>query len=144
MDFDGVLHPEPCTDGQLFCHLPKLENLLHEFPAVQIVISSTWRSNRTIDELRQFFSPDIAARLISCTPYWQHLPELVEVIGITYTRQVEIEGWLRAAGRPWENWVALDDRGYCFKPFLPNLIKCESKIGITDEVLEQLRKKFNQ
>ena len=142
LDFDGVLHPEPCREEQFFCHLPKLEALLREFPDVQIVVSSSWRNDRTLDELRSFFSLDIAAKIIGCTPYYRDLPELVELIGVTYTRQAEVEGWLRAFGRPWEKWVALDDRAYWFKPFLPNLIKCDANMGITDEVLSTLKTKI--
>ena len=44
LDFDGVLHPEPCDeDGEPFCNLPALEAILRDFPAVEIVISSMWR-----------------------------------------------------------------------------------------------------
>ncbi|MFZ3000646.1 MAG: HAD domain-containing protein [Undibacterium umbellatum] len=49
LDFDGVLHPEPCYDKtQLFSCLPRLEAILRDFPTVQIVISSTWRKNWSI------------------------------------------------------------------------------------------------
>jgi hypothetical protein len=143
LDFDGVLHPEPCREEQFFCHLPKLEALLREFPAVRIVISSSWRNDRTLAELRAFFSPDIAAKIIGCTPHHRDLPDLVEMIGITYTRQAEIEGWMRTFG-PWEKWVALDDRAYWFRPFCANLIKCDAKTGITDDVLLELRARISR
>lgn len=59
LDFDGVLHPEPLYgDGELFCRLPLLEALLREFPEVSIVVSSTWRDTRTVEELRKLFSAD--------------------------------------------------------------------------------------
>ena len=42
LDFDGVLHPEPCYDKQsFFCCLPRLENVLRDFPKVRVVISNT-------------------------------------------------------------------------------------------------------
>lgn len=141
LDFDGVLHPEPCYDAdQLFCRLPLLENLLREFPNVSIVVSSTWRDTHTVEELRALFSADIGRRLIGVTPSWRELPELVETIG--FQRHAEIEAWLRQAGTPWEKWVAIDDKSWLFKPFLPNLVRCNTDIGMNEEVVEQLRSKF--
>ena len=98
---------------------------------------------RTLDDLRAYFSPDIAVRIIGVTPNWRDLPDLLDTIGHTYVRQVEIEGWLRASGWPWEHWIALDDKAYWFRPFLPNLVRCDSKFGITDGEINQLAVKFN-
>lgn len=143
LDFDGVLHPDPCTDaGMLLCHLPRLESVLRDFPSVQVVISSTWRATRTLGELRAYFSPDIADRVIGVTPNWRDLPDLLDTIGHTYVREVEIEGWLRASGRPWEQWVAIDDKAYWFRPFLPNLVRCDSRFGFADDVLYELTEKL--
>ncbi len=143
LDFDGVLHPDPCHDaGMLLCHLPRLESVLRDFPDVQVVISSTWRATRTLDELRAYFSQDIAARVIDVTPSWSDLPDLLDIIGHSYVRQVEIEGWLRASGRPWEQWIAIDDKAYWFKPFLSNLVSCNSWIGLDDVVVEKLKSKL--
>ncbi len=137
LDFDGVLHPEPCyADAQLFCRLPLLENLLRGFPDVDVVISSTWRETRTIDELRARFSADIGRRIIGVTPKWLDLPELFEIIG--YQRHTEVEGWIRQSGKPWEKWVALDDKPWLFKPFLSNLVVCDTAIGLNDSVLTDL------
>ena len=42
LDFDGVLHPE--YDGQatpadiVFCHLPRFEGVMRDYPKVEIVI----------------------------------------------------------------------------------------------------------
>lgn len=143
LDFDGVLHPEPCSDSSiLFCHLPRLESVLRDFPDVRIVISSTWRTAHTLDNLKANFSPDIAQRIIGVTPAWRDLPDLLDTIGHTYVRQVEIEGWLRASGRPWEKWIAIDDKAYWFKPFLPNLVIADARFCLTDVVVDELRKNF--
>ncbi|MBS0308235.1 MAG: hypothetical protein JSS58_04610 [Proteobacteria bacterium] len=142
LDFDGVLHPEPCQDdAQLFCRLPLLEGLLRDFPEVDLVISSTWRDKWTLDELRSKFSADIAKRIIGATPSWKDLLELFETIG--YQRHAEIEGWLRQAGRPWEQWVAIDDKPWLYKPFLPNLVLCDTAVGIDEVVLQRLGAKLN-
>lgn len=143
LDFDGVLHPDPCVDVDLlFCHLPRLESVLRDFPVVQVVISSTWRATRTLDDLRAYFSPDIAVRIIGVTPNWRDLPDLLDTIGHTYVRQVEIEGWLRASGWSWEQWAAIDDKAYWFRPFLPNLVRCDSRFGFDENVAWKLKAKL--
>jgi hypothetical protein len=141
LDFDGVLHPEPCQDEELFCRLAQFEDLMHDFPQVDIVISSTWRDKRDLSTLRKLFSPSIAERIIGVTPTWSDHLELLEVIG-QYQRHVEIEGWLRQQGRAWESWIALDDRAYLFKPFLPDLVICDSSTGLTEQVVLALRRKL--
>ena len=71
---------------------------------------------------------------------WQDLPELFEAIG--YQRHTEIEGWLRQFGKPWEKWVALDDKPWLFKPFLSTLVLCDTAIGLDDSVLTNLANKI--
>lgn len=43
LDFDGVLHTEhddgPTPDESVFCHLPRFEAVMRDFPTVEIVIS---------------------------------------------------------------------------------------------------------
>ncbi|MDO8653473.1 MAG: HAD domain-containing protein [Undibacterium sp.] len=141
LDIDGVLHPEPCYDkSKLFLCLPRLEHVLREFNLVQIVISSTWRETRSLSDLREFFSPDIAERVFGVTPNWRDVPELVEIIG--YQRHAEIEGWLRQSGSPWQPWVAIDDKPYLFRPFLKNLVKTNSSAGFDTAAEKVLRKKL--
>lgn len=137
LDFDGVLHPEPLYDeSQLFCRRPLLEDCLRQFPDVSIVISSTWRDNRTLDELRELFSEDIGRRIVGVTPSWRDIQEIADTIG--YQRHAEVEGWLRQAGTPWEKWVAVDDKSWLFKPFLPNLVVCDTAVGLTDQSVQAL------
>lgn len=140
LDFDGVLHPEPCNEDRCFCFLSRLENVLRDYPEVDVVISSTWRETRTLSTLRLFFSPDIAKRIIDVTPNWKEHQELFEIIG--YQRQTEIEAWLRQSKEPWRQWLAIDDKPYLFKPFLPNLIKTISTIGFDEIAEEHLRQKL--
>ena len=73
LDFDGVLHPqyehEPVPTELAFCHLARFEALMRKFPSVEIVISSTWREQFSMEVLRAKFSTDIAARIIGRT-HW--------------------------------------------------------------------------
>lgn len=65
LDFDGVLHPDGVG---LFSRLPLLESFLSRMPEAEIVVSSTWREDHTLDELRQFFSPELRQRISGVTP----------------------------------------------------------------------------
>lgn len=138
LDFDGVLHSDPCYDkSQYFSYLPRLESVLRDFPEVQIVISSTWREKRSISQLKSFFSADIGTRIVGVTPSWRDIPDIVDVIG--YQRYAEIEGWLRQSGEPWKDWVAIDDKPYLFKPFLKNLVKTTSLTGFDERAEKTLK-----
>ena len=68
LDFDGVTHPEPCRSDALFCFLPRIEEVLREHPEVDIVISSSWRLEFSLEQLRGHFSADIASRVVGVTP----------------------------------------------------------------------------
>lgn len=72
LDFDGVLHPFHRPLGT-FVLLSYFEDVLRDFPAVNIVISSTWREEYSLPQLQKFFSEDIARRIIDVTPSWQDL-----------------------------------------------------------------------
>src|SRR5476649_1260350 len=121
LDFDGTVHPNINYKPELvFFKLPLLEEILRARPAVDVVISSTWRETRTISELQLLFSLDIAPRIVGATPRWREFQD--ETTLGTYVRQAEIEQWLRTAERAWEPWVALDDQQHLFRPFCPNLL----------------------
>lgn len=151
LDFDGVLHPESLNSRQpLLCHLPLLEDVLREFPQVEVVISSTWRL-RWLDphlatiELRKHFSPDIAQRVVDVTPHYAYLdPNATPDSLFAYPRHREIEAWLRTNRPPGTAWVALDDRAYWFKPFLKNLLVTDPGTGLTAQDLDELRRRFKQ
>lgn len=108
-----------CSENELISaslmHWLTLETVLRARPAVNIVISSTWRTTRTLAELRALFSDGIARRIIAVTPQWTEVQD--DDSWGAYMRQAEIEAWLRANGRPWEDWVAVDDQPALFRPF---------------------------
>ena len=119
LDFDGVLHPQ--YEGQsvpvnvAFCHRAQFEAVMREFPQVEIVISSTWREQFSLDELRAWFSADIAARIIDTIELQKRIapPRMVAL------REWEIVTWLMGPGRQDEPWIALDDAAWQFKPPRP-------------------------
>lgn len=142
LDFDGVLHPEIChCEADLLCHRPLFESVMRDCSWVDIVISSTWRESRSLEQLKGLFSSDIGARIIGVTPHWRDIQD-ASSMG-TYVRQAEVEGWLRQAHKAWEAWVALDDKPHLFRPFLPNLVKSDPTTGLTEEVCSTLKQKLS-
>lgn len=131
LDFDGVLHPAINYNAELsMCNLPLLEDVLRRCPHVDVVISSTWRETRTLDELQALFSADIAPRIVDVTPQWRDIQD--EASYGTYVRQAEIEAWLKSTGRAWEQWLAVDDQAHLFKPFCKNLFATNPVTGLTE------------
>ena len=132
LDFDGVLHAD-FAGNEYFCHVPKLVDALAEFPDVRIVISSTWRLNRSVDELRGLLGPALGSRVVGVTP------ELKGNEYAIYRRQNEIEAWLEANAKPWDDWIALDDMSSDFTPFCQHLISTHGEVGIYDADIALLR-----
>lgn len=139
LDFDGVLHPqyegEPTPVGEVFCHLPRFEAIMRDFPSVEIVISSTWRNQFPFEELRSRFSPDIAARIVGVTPQI----ESTDRGDMQASREGEILDWLDVNKRSDTPWIALDDAAWQFNKFRDHLVACIWYIGLTDAVELKLR-----
>lgn len=143
LDFDGVLHTEPCYDETLyFSRLPLLEAVLRGTPQVEIVITSSWRERRSLQHLQDFFCRKIADRIIGVTPTSSDHPGLSDLMGPSYIRSIEIEAWLRASHCPWSEWVALDDKRFLFRPFTRNLIWCDPVTGLSNENIDDLRSRL--
>lgn len=108
LDFDGVLHHFfPLADSsdegnQHFAFAPNFEHAVRACEReVEIVISSTWRKAYSLDEIKQNFPPDIAAKIVGVTP----------IMGLGNTRgsrQLEVQAWLDEH-RPHSQWVGVDD-----------------------------------
>jgi hypothetical protein len=80
LDFDGVLHPDPpTTELPLFCRAGLLQQFLLRHLTVKVVVSSTWRSTRTLQQLQGLF-PDWSQRIVGVTS---------EVAETNYARQFE-------------------------------------------------------
>src|SRR5690349_11442888 len=102
LDFDGVLHPfpAPADPARWFCNLPRLETVLRDFPAVQIVITSTWREAYPLPKLANIFAADITPRVVGMTPVLQ-IRSLADVEAV---REREIEAYL-AELPEWAPWI---------------------------------------
>lgn len=137
LDFDGVLHPQyegmPTPADQLFCHLPRFESVMRDFPKVQIVISSTWRYKFTLNQMRARFSPDIAARIIGTTPRTD--PDEYRPT----RREQEILDWLAATGNESVRWIALDDAVWQFQQHRDWVVACTWYVGLDEGAAAKLR-----
>ncbi len=138
LDFDGVLHAgNPTRADRRFTRMPLLADWLRRWSQVEVVISSAWRKERSLDELRAFFPEDLRHRVIDATPQLDWDPFVIHA-GPLYEREGEIRQWLHASARPWRPWAALDDSPWLFKPFTKQLVACEIKDGLTVDALAKL------
>lgn len=143
LDFDGVLHPEHCHESKHFCCLPVLEDALRNMPEWQVVITSTWRLQKPLDQLRKRFSADIAARVIGDTPRFNSLVDVPSTL-VSYEREAECHAWLKANDLSYLPWLALDDRSWLYRPFCKSLFLVDGKTGLTATAAERLNEKFRQ
>ena len=138
LDFDGVLHPDPCTDAaRLFEHAPRLAQALSGFLDVALVLSTAWRQTRPYDELLALLPPELRQRTIGTTPNFSDFAALAALI--PYHRQAECTHWLRHNRLEGEAWLALDDRPAWFAPYCENLIACHPQSGFDAEASARLR-----
>jgi len=102
LDFDGVTHPVSGSQPfQLAC-LDALAETFNQLDA-DIVITSTWRLDRSIDELRTFLGSEIGDRVIGVTPDLDLDPFL------KWPRVREVVAWLENNRSENEVWAAIDD-----------------------------------
>jgi hypothetical protein len=139
LDFDGVLHPEHMGESTpadvVFCHLPRFESVMRDFPAVKIVISSMWRYDFSLDELKARFSPDIAVRIIGTTP----MTNRTDAPYVPARREKEILAWLADSGCDATPWLALDDAAWQFEQYLNQLVPCTWYVGLDEAAEVRLR-----
>lgn len=137
LDFDGVLHPEHCHESKHFCRMPILEDALRQVPETKVVITSTWRLERNLTDLRQMFSPDIANMIQGVTPRYCDLQNVPNIL-VSYQREAECRAWLRSNNLPHCNWLAVDDRSWLYRPFCKSLLLVNGRDGLTVATAYQL------
>jgi len=128
LDFDGVLHPSHCSPGDFLCHLPRLLEALGQ-ANVDIVICSSWRFQRSFEELRALFSPDIQRNIVGVTG--------AAFIG-RHARWYEIQSYVKA--HRITNWRVLDDSRWEFPDRCTELIACDGSRGMGQRQVDQIRR----
>ena len=142
LDIDGVLHPEHCHESRHFCCLPVFEQVLRRTPDWDVVITSTWRLQVPLDDLRARFSTDVAHRFVGATAKFSQLESVPESLQ-AFEREAECNAWLRANDRVVFPWLAIDDRSWLYRPFNRSLFLVDGKTGMTaasaEALVERLR-----
>lgn len=135
LDFDGVLHPPKAIAGakppltptqirvgwsQTFEHLPVLERLLTGYENVAVVVSSSWRHYLEETELAELLG-SIGTHFAGAVGHGAR-DEAIRA----YVTEHSIE-----------DFVILDDVQKFFPGDWPQLILCNSALGISDPVVQQ-------
>jgi len=102
LDLDGVLRRDtsPLYVFDADCR-DALESAVRGIPGATIVITSAWRIEFTLDEIRRHFSADVASRIVGATP--------VSANPIEHSRHREVLEYLARHGASEEPWIAIDD-----------------------------------
>ena len=138
LDFDGVLHPDPCLDAaRLFENAPRLEQTLGDFPHVVLVLSTAWRQGGTYEQLLALLPDSLRQRVIDVTPNFSDFASTAALV--PYRRQAECMRWMQLNGVQDEAWLALDDRPTGFTPYCENLIACDPQSGFDAAVSARMR-----
>ena len=127
LDFDGVLHPNLASPPQRFARMPMLLEAIGDDP-VDIVISSSWRFEWSLERIRRFFPMGLQARVVSTTGP-AHIGR--------HARWNEITTYCVGAGI--SNWRALDDARFEFPDSCEQLIACEGSRGLEAEQRDRVR-----
>lgn len=146
LDFDGVLHPRPTIgrsgETDLFRSLHLLEDVLRQVAEVDVVISSSWREQHPLDELREYFSEDLRERIVDTTPLPGEDIELAPPELVEYPRHTQCVAWLARRRPAGIRWLAIDDIAEDFAPRCANLLLVDGSIGLTAETAGKLLRRL--
>lgn len=129
-DIDGVLNTINRTKWNQYS-IELYNKVCLEFD-LKPVISSTWRTNHSINQLQTIFIQNgLEVEIYDYTPV------------LNEPRGLEIESWLHKNLNPLEDkWVVLDDSVRDITPYLNNVVKCRGWLGFTEDEYELVRKFF--
>lgn len=137
LDFDGVLNSLPflmgakglSPDERLDPRNVAYVSRLTMIPKVKVVVSSTWRFGKTLEGLK---------RILRRRGYKGPVDGMTSTGMPNASRWEEIQDWLKeqARIRKVEKFVILDDEGE-MGPLQGNLIKTDSRVGLTKEDVDE-------
>ncbi|RKE25189.1 helix-turn-helix protein [Paraburkholderia sp. BL23I1N1] len=150
VDYDGTLHAGHAfvdERGQitldsgrpLFEFAPLLIGMLEPYPAVQIVLTTSWLQTMPTEIVISYLPPELARRVVDTTrgrkarfSYMQNGSGRTDIITCY------------AFGKGLKNWLALDDSVYDASNFgrepgelVQNFVLLDSTLGISDEGAQQ-------
>ncbi len=130
LDFDGVLHSSLCDSKKYLSHAPLLAALMTEY-SCRIIISSSWRFQYSLEEIKKMLPKAISNQVVDMTG---------NAYEGTYQRYNEIKFYLQTHGKSLVDWKALDDSKNEFPPNCENLIACNHITGLGQKQLMELKK----
>lgn len=160
LDYDGVLHPDAAylvggrpvlrAEGELFMWAPILVELLHPYPDLQIVLSTSWVRVLGFSRARDYLPVELRSRVIGGT--W-HSAMGRHAEGSHRTdhnwfaessRYEQIARYVSRAGARASNWLAIDDDAEGWDDTLrARLVETEGETGLSSLLTEdELRAKL--
>lgn len=159
LDFDGVLHhhavmwhprrgiymnPIEAPGRRLFEWVDHLEAILSEFPAVSVVLSSSWCVKPGYGKALKYLSLGLRARFVGGTFHRRHhgADQLILQSFTATPRFKQILGDVERR-RP-RAWLALDDDVADWPDqYRENLVACDGETGISSQLVQaELRTKL--
>lgn len=110
--------------------------MVRDYPGIEIVISSTWRCDFSLEKLKGYFAQDIQERIVGVTP-------IIESALPFNKRECEILLWLEQNGRSEDDWIAVDDAGWQFKTHKRHLVECVWYDGFNARAEAKLRERLS-
>ena len=129
MDFDGVIKPLGYKE-EVF--MPERIQTLAEFidkTDVSIVISSSWREDHTLVELKAYFPENIRTQIVGVTPKFE--------TSYRGSRYEEIMQYLKVENIINKPWLAIDDDRFIFidEVIDRNVLLTDPLIGFDEAML---------
>jgi len=144
LDFDGVLHPDDVYldhrnrptlrgFGELFQYAGRLEQILAPYPAVQIVLSTSWVRIKGFDRSCRRLPPGLRQRVIGAT-WHSHMKRDREASDVWINDTPRYEQILHdVRRRRLAEWTALDDDDLGWPPAAKrHLIACDPTLGLSE------------
>lgn len=123
LDFDGVLHPVNAMSDKWFGRGRFLHDAIREHrDTVRFVISSSVRLNHPIEQLQAAMPPSLGSLVVGVTP---------SLSTGWYRRYMEITTFV-AGYQECLDWRALDDNPNGYPENCPQLILCDSSVGLDE------------
>ncbi|VVM69171.1 hypothetical protein PS631_01713 [Pseudomonas fluorescens] len=151
LDFDGVLHADAAfrtkhgielrAPGALMMYAGILQEILQDFPRVQISLSTSWVRLLGYKRARAALPRGLQVRTISAT-YHSRMRDTAREGYDLFTRYEQICGAATRSGI--SKWIALDDDPEFSWPLSDDrLVRCDPDIGLGSESTQaELRSKL--
>ena len=131
LDIDGVLHPTSGSKPFVPACLSVLESLVSDFPDMEIVITSSWREEKPLSELKALLGAQLGSRVIGATP-------IIDEPFLHNVRFHEVQAYLSQTNKPNRPWVAVDDEIGNYPANSP-VIFTDRRTGITKDDGQRLK-----